>query len=287
VGTTTVSAGALNVASGGSIASSATTVNSGGTLNVAGTAGAITNSGSTVIQSGGTSGALTINGGTATVNGTSGNTTVNSGGTLKGSGTVGALTIASGGTLAVGNSPGTMNATSAVWNGGGRYQVEVKNFPLSLQEGATSSNFLGGAGTNWDYLNVATTLTINATSGNQFIIDVASLLADNSSGNASGFLPQYDYTMAIATAAGGISGFDSSYFGFDLSKFTNSRDYAPWMSHGNYAPGNFNVSLSADSKTLNLNYARAIPEPSSASLLVLGLATVLAKSRRCRREFRI
>jgi hypothetical protein len=274
-----VSAGALNVASGGSIASSATTVNSSGTLNVAGTVGVITNSGTTVIQSGGTSGALTINGGTATVNGTSGTTAVNSGGTLKGSGTVGALTIASGGTLAVGNSPGTMNATSAVWNGGGHYQVELKNFPLSLQEGATSSNFLGGAGTNWDYLNVSTTLTINASSGNKFIIDVASLLADNRSGNASGFVPQYDYTMAIATAAGGISGYNSSYFGFDLSKFTNSRDYAPWMTHGNYGPGSFNVSLSGDSKTLYLNYARAIPEPSTG-MLFLSALSVLALRRR-------
>ena len=222
------------------------------------------------------------NGGTLDVAGRAGNVTVNSGGTLKGSGTVSALTIASGGTLAVGNSPGSLTAQSAVWNGGGRYQLEIASFPLSLQEGATSSDFLGGAGTKWDYLNVSTTLTINASSGNKFIIDVASLLADNSSGNATGFVPQYDYTMAIATAAGGIYGFDSSYFGFDLSKFTNSRDYAPWMSHGNYAPGSFNVSLSADSKTLNLNYARAIPEPSSVSLAVLGLGVLALRRRRAR-----
>jgi hypothetical protein len=111
---------------------------------------------------------------------------------------------------------------------------------------------------------------------------VAELLADNSSGHASGFLSQYDYTMAIATAAGGISGYNSSYFGFDLSKFTNSRDYAPWMTHGNYGPGSFNVSLSGDSKTLYLNYARAIPEPNSASLVLLGLGLAYFQRRRNR-----
>jgi len=231
------------------------------------------------------SGNTTVAAGSLVVNGSLSNSAVlvQNGASIGGSGSLGALTIASGGTLAVGNSPGTLTAQSALWNGGGHYQVEISGFPLSLQEGATGSNFLGGAGTNWDYFNVSTTLTINASSGNKFIIDVASLLADNSSGNASGFLSQYDYTMAIATAAGGISGFDSSYFGFDLSKFTNSRDYAPWMTHGNYAPGSFNVSLSGDSKTLYLNYARAIPEPGSGALALVGLG-VLALNRRRRRK---
>ena len=236
-------------------------------------------------NSSGFSGRLDIAGGTTVIAGGLGSGSavrVGAGGKLGGTGTVGALEIASGGTLAVGNSPGTLTAQSAVWNGGGRYQVEISGFPLSLQEGATGSNFLGGAGTNWDYFNVSTTLTINASSGNKFIIDVASLLADNSSGNASGFLPQYDYSLAIATAAGGISGFDSSYFGFDLSKFTNSRDYAPWMSHGGYAPGSFNVSLSGDSKTLYLNYARAIPEPNSAALGLGALGALLLRRRRKR-----
>ncbi|NCZ96668.1 PEP-CTERM sorting domain-containing protein [bacterium] len=32
---------------------------------------------------------------------------------------------------------------------------------------------------------------------------------------------------------------------------------------------------------MRLNYAAAIPEPSSAALVVLGLVAVLAKRRRC------
>jgi autotransporter-associated beta strand protein len=259
---------------GNSISGNGALLSSSGVTELSGavtSTGGLTVNSSTVRvgNSGSVSSATTVNsGGTLDVHGAVGNVTINSGGTLKGDGTVGALTIASGGTLAVGNSPGTLTASSASWDGGGHYQVEVRNF-------------LGTQGTDWDFLNVANTLTINATSGNKFIIDVVSLLASsNAPGNASGFLPNWDRSIAIATAAGGVLGFDSGYFGFDLSRFTNSRDYAPWMSHGNYASGSFNVSLSQDSKTLYLNYARAIPEPSSVSLMVLGLATVLAKRRR-------
>ena len=288
-GTTEVGAAVLSNGTGASAITLATDSNKN--LNLSGGlsgSGNFSKTGEGTVRIGnssGFSGRLDIAGGTTVIAGGLGSGSavrVGAGGKLGGTGTVGALEIASGGTLAVGNSPGTLTAQSAVWNGGGRYQVEISGFPLSLQEGATGSNFLGGAGTNWDYFNVSTTLTINASSGNKFIIDVASLLADNSSGNASGFLPQYDYSLAIATAAGGISGFDSSYFGFDLSKFTNSRDYAPWMSHGNYAPGSFNVSLSGDSKTLYLNYARAIPEPNSAALGLGALGALLLRRRRKR-----
>ena len=251
-----MSAGALNVASGGSIASSATTVNSGATLDVSGTAGAITSSGSTLVRSGGTSGALTVNGGTTTVNGTAGNTTVNSGGTLKGSGTVSALTVASGGTLAVGNSPGSMTAASATWNGGGKYVWEI-------------NNFLGSQGTNWDFLNVTGALTISASSGSKFIIDVTSLLANNSAGDASNFNAWSNYSFAIATAAGGVSGFDASYFNILTNNFANNMNPA-----GATAAGSWYLTQSGTSINLNYAAATAIPEPSTGGLLLLGLGGV-------------
>lgn len=75
-GATTINAGVLAVASGGSMAASAATVNNLGTL----------------LLSGGTAGAVTVN----------------SGGKLAGVGTVGATSIGSGGELAIGSSPGTM-----------------------------------------------------------------------------------------------------------------------------------------------------------------------------------
>lgn len=194
---------------------------------------------------------------------------VNSGGRLRGVGTIGALTVASGGRLAPGNSPGQLNVSgNTTWAGGGIYDWEI-------------NNFLGSAGTNWDFLNIGGTLDITATYGNQFLINVISLLASsNTAGEASGFSAQYDYMMAIATAAGGITGFDSSKFVLDLGSFANSRDYAPWQNLGNYAPGSFNLSLSQDSKTLYLNYARAIPEPNSASLVLLGLGIAYLRRRR-------
>lgn len=138
-GATVVNAGALQVASGGSISSSSTTVNSGGVLDVEGTAGSVT---------------------------------VNSGGRIEGDGSVGALTIASGGSLAPGNSPGTLNASSANWNAGGIYDWDLAS---AL---GNDSSFLTGQGTNWDFLNVSGILDIGAAAGgNEFIINIVDLLA--------------------------------------------------------------------------------------------------------------
>ena len=206
-------------------------------------------------------GATTVAAGNLTVNGSIANsaTTVQSGATLGGSGTVGALEIASGGTLAPGNSPGTLSASSAIWNGGGTYAWEI-------------NNFLGSAGTNWDFLNIAGALTISATSGNKFVIDVISLLAENNlAGNASNFDMTSSYSFAIATAAGGITGFDAAYFDILTSHFSNSMG-----SPG--ASGSWSITQSGNS--INLNYAAAIPEPATGSLLLVGLLGALAARRR-------
>ena len=201
------------------------------------------------------------NGGILDVAGSAGNVQLNGGGILKGSGTVSALTIASGGTLAPGNSPGTLTASSSTWNGGGTYAWEI-------------NNFLGSAGTNYDFLNVTGALTINASSGNKFIIDVISLLAaSNTAGNASNFDAWSNYSFAIATAAGGISGFNASSFDILTNKFSNSM-----LPAGATGAGSWSVSQVGNS--INLNYAAAIPEPSSLSLMVLGLSTLLGSRRR-------
>jgi len=178
-------------------------------------------------------------------------TTVNSGGTLQGSGTVGALTIASGGTLAPGNSPGTLTASSATWNGGGTYAWEI-------------NDFLGSQGTNWDFLNVSGALTINATAGSQFIIDVISLMAGNTPGAASNFDAFTNYSFGIATAAGGITGFNASSFNILTGQFANSMN-----PDGAGAPGSWSITQSGNSIHLNYAAATAIPEPSTGSLLLV------------------
>jgi hypothetical protein len=193
------------------------------------------------------------------VGGTVGNVQLNSGGTLKGSGTVSALTIASGGTLAPGNSTGILNTGSTTFLGGGNYDWEIDTFGG------------GVVGTNWDFLNITGDLTISASSGSQFIIDVISLLSStDTAGLASNFNDGTNYTFAIATASGTISGYAANAFSVNTAAFQNTFT------------GTWGTSLSNDGKSLNLTYtaATAIPEPSSVSLMVLGLATVLAQRRR-------
>jgi hypothetical protein len=186
---------------------------------------------------------------------------VNSGGRLKGTGTVGALTVASGGRLAVGNSPGTMTAASATWQGGGIFEWEL-------------NNFLGSAGTNWDFLNVSGLLDITAISGNRFIIEVISLLPDNTTeGAIAGFDTTANYDFLIATAAGGIANFNADDFTIVTSRFSNAT--------GSGSSGGNLWSLSTQGNSLYLSYSggTAIPEPSSAALTLIGLG-VLAWSRR-------
>ena len=249
-------------------------------------------------------GATTVSEGKLEVNGSIANssTTVANGGTLGGSGTVGALEIASGGTLAVGNSPGQLNAGNTVWAEGASLAWEVVS---SVGNEDINENFLTGKGSNWDFLNVTGTLNITATSGNKFIIDVISLLNNNTNGAAAGFDLNTSYTFGIATASGGIqiggvgiagyanaSAFDAALAGlFDINtgSFANNPG----------SDGLWSISTAAGTgteRTLLLSYAGtpgggfgggggggvAIPEPSSAALTLIGLG-VLALRRRCRR----
>ena len=234
------------------------------------------------------SGRLDVEGGRVYVDGTlgSGSTvSVGAGGRLGGTGTVGALEIATGGILSVGNSPGQLNAGNTTWASGAQYAWEIDDLA------GTDTDFLSGQGTNWDFLNVTGNLNVTASGASKFIIDVISLLAaDNSLGGAaSNWDPLKGYSFAIATASAGIqiggSGFGSygnqsafdtalaDLFEIRTNNFTNATSSANLWS----------ISTSSGGTTLLLNYnggATAIPEPSSAALLALGLAAVLAKRRR-------
>ena len=72
-------------------------------------------------------GTTTVNSGTLLVNGTVAGSafTVNNGAFLGGSGILGALTAASGGTVAPGNSVGTLEAATAMFDAGSLFEVEI------------------------------------------------------------------------------------------------------------------------------------------------------------------
>lgn len=223
--------------------SGATTVNSG-TLAIA---GSHTGNGSYSVASGAT---LEVNG---TLGG-SGALALNAG-KLSGSGTINkSFTVDAGDTISPGNSPGQLKTNSEIWGGGGIYLWEIKDVDAGL-------------GLGWDHLSITGTLDIAASSATPFTISVASLTAGNLSGLVADFNSSLDYSWIIATASGGITGFDKSDFVFDTSGFTNALD----PSRG------FVVDQVGNDITVKYE---TVPEPSSALLLATAGIGLLGFRRR-------
>ena len=219
-GTTTVSAGTLALSN----ATSTNNIANSTTINVASGAGLNT----TLLSGGGI--------------------TLASGQTLKGSGTVtGGLTVGTGSFINPGNSPGTLTDVGNVtYDGGGTYVWEIND--------ATGTK---GAATGWDWQNITgagNTLTINGAVGNTFKIDITSLSGTNP-GNAANFDKYANYTWIIASAAGGVSGFNANEFLVDATHFSNSIT-------GTASNGSFGIQLSG-LNDLQLAYTAAVNVPSS------------------------
>jgi autotransporter-associated beta strand protein len=231
-GTTTLAA--ANAYSG------ATTVNLG-TLKVA-SGGSISSSSTTVNT-----------GGTFDVGGTAGNVQVNSGGLLKGSGSVGAFTLASGGTLTPGNSPGTLTAASATILGGSTYNWEI-------------SALTGTAGTTWDLFSVTGLLDMSGvTDSNKWNLVVT---AD---GAFAGWTDTSSYSYVFAQAAS-VSGFDSAVGTDVTSLFNITTSGIASKPNVSFNPnGDFKVLVGSANGFTTLNLM-AVPEPSTGSMLGLGLA---------------
>jgi len=218
------------------------------------------NAGLLKVLSGGSisSSSTTVNsGGTLDVGGTAGSVQVNSGGLLKGSGSVGAFTLASGGTLTPGNSPGTLTAASAIVLGGSTYNWEI-------------SALTGTAGTTWDLFSVGGLLDMSAvTSGNKW-----NLVVTGDSG-FTGWTDTSSYSYVFAQAAS-VSGF-SSTVGTDVTSLfnitTSGITSVPNASYN--ANGDFKVVVGSENGRTTLNLM-AVPEPSTGSMMGLGLAGLVA-----------
>ncbi|MEK8050926.1 autotransporter-associated beta strand repeat-containing protein [Ideonella sp. DXS22W] len=287
-----VSAGTLNVAAGRSLSWSGGS-NAGGRFNVDGTASVAGWTSSGVLQVG-TAGVLNVassdlvllggsrtavgskaapggrislgTGHTVELNGAllvnNGNidatTNVHYGSLAKGAGVYGAVNVFEGGVFEAGNSPGTVRTGATTWNAGGSYLVAMD------QAG-------GLAGVNSGLWNIDGTLAITAAAdGGHFTIRVATLNQADQAITLADFNAHHDYSWLIASASGGISGYAPGLFSVDSSGFLNPLD-----------GGHFSVAQSGNH--LMLNFTAAVPEPTSAAMLGLGVL-VLGWARRRRAD---
>jgi autotransporter-associated beta strand protein len=212
-------------------------------------------------------GATTVAAGQLTVNGDSASSAhiVRNGATLGGSGTVGALVVQSGGTISPGNSPGTLTVSGdAVWEAGGNYNWQLVDAD-------------GGAGADWDTINITGELDLsNLTLADPFKVNLWSLSSPGAStGDTLNFDGSSNYSWTIATAAGGITGFDADNF----SIYTAARNGTNGFTNKD-AGGTFSVSVAGNN--LNLVYGpSAVPEPASTfAVLALFSSGVLQRRRR-------
>ena len=239
--TTAVQGGRFNL-SGSINSTSAITISSGGIFNYTG-AGALGNS-------------ITVNGGEFKNNGGNftGALTLTSG-TVSGTNLSGvALSIGAGVTLSPGNSPGTMATGSQTWAGGGSYLWEINRLAAA---GGAQGNDPG-----WDFADITGTLTITANAGNKFHINLDSL----------GLLSSWDgghyYSFNLATASGGIFGFDASDFLIDTSAFADQH----------YIGDGF-FSVSQHGNTLELDFT-PVPEPATIGIGIALMGVAFIRRRR-------
>jgi fibronectin-binding autotransporter adhesin len=204
-------------------------------------------------QSGTNTGTISIaNGATldvdAAIAGT-GTTSVAAGGTLTGSGTIGGAVTVSG-TLAPGNSPGTMGFEgSLVMNNDSTYLFDL----AAYQDDASG----GLAGTDWDLLAFSGTAGLTFNPGSEIYVNFSGI------GNPDSGNPFWDSETHLTWL---IADLDSG----TLNASNLSVANADWST------GTFR--LYTEGNDLYLQFV--IPEPTTATLLLLGLGLAARRQRR-------
>jgi len=252
-GATLVTAGTMVVS--GSINTSSGVQVDGGTFNYTNGATALNRS-------------VTVNsGGTFKYNSSSvfaGTLTLNSGSTLGGSGDMSgtSVIIASGVTLSPGNSPGNLTTGAESWENGGDYNWQLFD--------ATAGPGIGG----WDLITVTGALDLSSLTANGFNLNLWTLssITPDTNGTPNSFTNTSNYSWKIATATGGITGFNAANF-----KIWDTANNGAGGFSGGAAGSSFNVTQVGND--LYLNYV-AVPEPAAWLLAAFGLTTAVVFRRR-------
>jgi fibronectin-binding autotransporter adhesin len=216
-------------------------------------AGALIKTNSNTLTLGGANtyaGGTTVNQGLLVVNGSVGAVTVNATGSLGGEGTVGAVTLKSGSILTPGNSPGTLTASSAIWEAGSTYKWEIDQ-----ASGGT-------AGVNSDLFSVTTALDLSLLSSTAKMNLVLKSLP-----SMDDFFVSTDYSWVFAQA-GSLVGTGLA----DGANVTDLFNITATEFNGGVGPGNgFKVEIGTLDGLRTLNLLAVVPEPSTGALLGFGL----------------
>jgi hypothetical protein len=184
------------------------------------------------------------------------------GSTLSGFGTfnpTGGVSIGGGAAVSPGspsanNYVATLSFNSLVLGGGGIGTFDVENAS-------------GAAGVGYDTLSVAGTLSITATSGTPFSVNLESINPGTGLPGAATFNLAQSYQWTVASA-GSITGFSASDFTLNTAAFTNGL-------------GGGSLSFSSNGTDIFLNFT-PVPEPSTWVLITGGVAMVALGLRKRR-----